>query len=73
MELVLANSGHSVQLGDIIGRGGEGTIYELQGRDAEAAKIYLQLPPREKVAKLQAMAQVPDAALLKIAAWPVGQ
>jgi len=63
-------TGSAYQLGRELGRGGEGSVYEVIGWPAQVAKIYHQLPDRKKQEKLSFMAQAGDAKLLSYAAWP---
>src|SRR4051794_24255972 len=61
----------SVPIGNLIGRGGEGTVYEVQGDPTLVAKIYHKRPLDDnQVAKLQAMVSVWSSPLETIAAWP---
>jgi len=41
-------TGSAYQLGRELGRGGEGSVYEVIGWPAQVAKIYHQLPDRKK-------------------------
>jgi len=65
-------SGQRIPLGQKLGSGGEGEVYEIPavGNDF-AAKIYHKPLPPEKQAKLRAMIQRGDDGLRKIAAWPL--
>jgi DNA-binding helix-hairpin-helix protein with protein kinase domain len=60
-----------VRTGEQIGAGGEGTVYEVQGRSDLAAKIYHQPPTPEKVEKLLALSRLGTGRLFKLSAWPV--
>lgn len=71
MKLWLTGSRTAIQLGAIVGRGGEGAVHEIAGMPGRVAKIYTKPPDALKLAKLTAMASVGDAQLLKVAAWPV--
>ncbi|MDM8532109.1 hypothetical protein QUF63_13135 [Anaerolineales bacterium HSG25] len=61
-----------IQLGDILGRGGEANVFEIVGRPGQVAKLYHQ-PTPEKEAKLTAMlANPPAVSNTHIAiAWPI--
>lgn len=60
-----------VPIGAQIGRGGEGSVYEVQNDPTLVAKIYHKRPlPEEQVAKLQAMVSCWSSPLETIAAWP---
>jgi len=60
-----------IPLGRQLGRGGEGSVYEVANHAELVAKIYHQRPNREQAEKLRVLAAVQDSALLKLAAWPV--
>ncbi|MGZ8908102.1 MAG: protein kinase domain-containing protein [Methylobacter sp.] len=65
-------SGKRIPLGQKLGSGGEGEVFEVPavGNDF-AAKIYHKSLPPEKQAKLRAMIQESDEGLRNIAAWPL--
>jgi DNA-binding helix-hairpin-helix protein with protein kinase domain len=63
--------GETIRLGPKVGAGGEGAVYEVEGRGEVVAKIYHETPPRERAEKLLALARLGNARLLKLAAWPV--
>jgi DNA-binding helix-hairpin-helix protein with protein kinase domain/Tfp pilus assembly protein PilF len=54
-----------------IGIGGEGQVYEVQGRDDLVVKLYHELPTMEKAEKLVALSRLGTERLLKLSAWPV--
>ena len=65
-------SGQPVTPGPLLGRGGEGSVYALQGaRAGHVAKIYHAPLPAEKQEKLALMARTATTGLLKITTWPV--
>jgi DNA-binding helix-hairpin-helix protein with protein kinase domain len=58
-------------IGTQIGRGGEGSVYELQSDPSLVAKVYHKRPlPEDQHAKLQAMVSCWSSPLETIAAWP---
>lgn len=60
-----------VKLGDEVGRGGEGSVFEVDGNPSLVVKVYHKTPlPDELVAKLRAMSAIWTPDLEKIAAWP---
>ena len=60
-----------IPLGEEIGRGGEGTVYDVEGEPDLVAKVFHKRPlPDDQVAKLQAMVSLWSAALEGISAWP---
>lgn len=65
----LANAGREIRLVGELGRGGEGTVYEIQGDASIVAKLYAKQSP-QKIAKLKVMPGVATPQLLKVAAWP---
>lgn len=69
-ELVYTSSGSPIRLGREIGRGGEGVVYEIEGRAEQVAKLYLSPVDSQKTAKLQTMVRKQTDALTKLAAWP---
>ena len=58
-------------LGRELGRGGEGTVYEIAGRLDKVAKVYHKPPDQTKARKLELMAAMQSASLLTLTAWPV--
>ncbi|MGD9636319.1 MAG: hypothetical protein AB7U97_23760, partial [Pirellulales bacterium] len=60
-----------VKLGDEVGRGGEGSVFEIDGNPSLVVKVYHKTPlPDDLVAKLRAMSAIWSPDLEKIAAWP---
>jgi len=74
MTSVVDQRGTALVLGAEIGRGGEGTIYAIDGDAARVAKIYHSkiAVDAARVAKLRVMIATGSAALRKVAAWPDG-
>src|SRR4051812_21460713 len=67
------DQGLAVVLGALIKRGGEGTVYQVQGRPDQVAKIYHpEAPPSSsKLGKLSALTRtVPNGSLRAVTAWP---
>jgi DNA-binding helix-hairpin-helix protein with protein kinase domain len=64
--------GRPLDLGDRIGKGGEGEVFEVAGHTDRVAKIYNSAPGPEQEEKLLAMARLRTDRLLKLTAWPVG-
>lgn len=62
--------GREVVLGAELGRGGEGSVYEIVGSQDRVAKVYHERVSRGKEAKLIAMAGLTSDALVRIGAWP---
>jgi DNA-binding helix-hairpin-helix protein with protein kinase domain len=60
-----------VPLGKQLGRGGEGSVYEVENDPALVAKVYHKTPLSvEQVAKLHALAYCWSSSLEAISAWP---
>ena len=65
----LANGGREIRLSGELGRGGEGTVFEIQGDASIVGKVYAK-QSQQKIAKLKAMPGLATPQLLKVAAWP---
>lgn len=63
--------GGPVPLGEKLGRGGEGSVYEVANRPNMVAKVYHEHIASEKAAKIEAMAAMKTDRLLSLTAWPV--
>lgn len=66
----VTGQGASIQLGRELGKGGEGSVYEVPACPGQVAKLYHQVPDAKKQAKLRFMAATADEQLLSYAAWP---
>lgn len=60
-----------VRLGQLLGKGGEGRIYEVDGQPAVVAKLYLKDIPPEHAEKLGVMLQLVTPKLASLTAWPI--
>lgn len=68
---VVDSRGRPVALGALLGKGGEGTVFEVRGADA-AAKIYdREDVRRERAPKVEAMVKLWPAGLGEVVAWPL--
>jgi DNA-binding helix-hairpin-helix protein with protein kinase domain len=67
---LLTSAGTPLRLGRELGRGGEGAVYAVAGRDGQVAKVYHRPPDARKQAKLAFMAAHAERALLDYSAWP---
>lgn len=68
---VVDADGEKHLLDELIGKGGEGSVFAIDGKPSLAAKIFHQSPlTHETTAKLQAMAARRTQGLDGIAAWP---
>jgi DNA-binding helix-hairpin-helix protein with protein kinase domain len=69
--ILVDSHGRPIALGRQIGRGGEGSVYEVEGEPSLVVKVYHQMPlPADQVAKLQALVARWSHALEAISAWP---
>ncbi|MCB1919234.1 MAG: hypothetical protein KDJ28_04540 [Candidatus Competibacteraceae bacterium] len=66
-----SGAGHSIELGRLLGQGGEGAVHEIAGRPGFVAKVYHQPTYPDQALKLESMARQVHPGLLDIAAWPV--
>lgn len=64
------NVGRPIELGHLIGRGGEGSVHLVAGQPEMLAKIYLTPPDAERVQKITAMARRHDVEFETVCAWP---
>jgi DNA-binding helix-hairpin-helix protein with protein kinase domain len=62
--------GKAVLLGRVLGRGGEGVVYELSASASDVAKIYLQKPDATHASKLSWMVKGATPNLTRSCAWP---
>ena len=68
--LAYTKSGAVIRLGNKLGTGGEGSVYEIAGNSRQVAKIYHRIPDAGRQAKLRYMADSSNAQLLRYASWP---
>jgi DNA-binding helix-hairpin-helix protein with protein kinase domain len=66
-----ASNGATVNLGQLLGRGGEGTVHAVIGAPKLVAKVYLKTPDAAKSEKLKLMIRGKSEGLLGVAAWPI--
>lgn len=71
MQFTLARARTSIQLGQELGRGGEGAVFAIEGRQHQVAKLYFSPIDSRKSQKLIVMAETASPSLLKVAAWPI--
>lgn len=69
---LIDDKGRQVVLGKQLGRGGEATVYAIDGEPGIVAKVYHRQLDQEKTEKLSRMVELQSERLLKLAAWPVG-
>lgn len=66
-----ASSGKVVRLGPVLGKGGEGTVYAIDGDSQLAAKLYLRGLAKDRREKIAAMAQAGWHKAAKHVAFPI--
>jgi DNA-binding helix-hairpin-helix protein with protein kinase domain len=71
MRAVNDSNGKPIVLGSEIGKGGEGSVYELPSYPTLVAKIYHRPVKGIKAEKLTAMVRAGTPDVLKISAWPI--
>ena len=64
------SKGAAVEIGRELGRGGEGSVFEIPSHGSQVAKLYHKQPDAKKQAKLTFMAGTADQQLLSYLAWP---
>ncbi len=67
----LTSKSDVIRLGERIGAGGEGVVYEVLDRSDLVAKIYHVPPPPEKAEKIIALSRLGNKRLFNLSAWPV--
>ncbi|MES2642385.1 MAG: hypothetical protein V4850_23075 [Myxococcota bacterium] len=60
----------TITIGAELGRGGEGTVFEVQGRPDRVAKVFHTVPETESRDKLSAMVRAGRSDLTAFCAWP---
>jgi DNA-binding helix-hairpin-helix protein with protein kinase domain len=68
--ILLDDKGNAVRLGSMVGRGGEGAIYEIVGRSDRLAKVYHRPVDARLASKIRAMASLYNVQIENVAAWP---
>src|SRR5258708_28260239 len=63
--------GQFVNLGSELKRGGEGTVYEVEGHSDLVAKVYHKEVRPNNTEKLSTMVSFRTERLLKLSAWPI--
>jgi DNA-binding helix-hairpin-helix protein with protein kinase domain len=68
---VIDSQGRPVPLGAILGKGGEGTVYEVRQSSTTAAKVYHKPLTADRSEKIRVMVRMRTDALSKLMSWPV--
>ncbi|MCQ6281285.1 helix-hairpin-helix domain-containing protein [Bacillus sp. EB600] len=63
------SNGNMIKIGKVIGKGGEGTVYEVLGKPGAVVKIYHKID-EERSKKITCMTNLKNERLLKYTAWP---
>lgn len=66
----VTSKGAPTQIGRELGRGGEGSVFEVPALPSQVAKIYHKPQDQKKQDKLRFMAESADQQLLSYVAWP---
>ena len=69
---VIDPTGRQLRLGNLLGMGGEGAVYEIADAPELVAKIYHSPLSKVRAAKIQLMPSFSNDAVKKLAAWPIG-
>ncbi|TBL69771.1 protein kinase domain-containing protein [Paenibacillus thalictri] len=67
----IIGNGRAVYLGDELGRGGEGSVYEVKSDSTVVAKVYHQSISVLKQEKIKTMVGLKNESLLGFTTWPV--
>src|SRR5262249_38486399 len=68
---VVDSQGRLISLGSVLGRGGEGTIYEVDQTTSNVAKVYHKPLSQDRTDKIRTMAGMRSDALAKCTSWPI--
>jgi DNA-binding helix-hairpin-helix protein with protein kinase domain len=69
---IVDTSGRVVRLGNELGRGGEGTVFQVASASQQAAKIYHEPLNRERADKIRVMSSLlRDHPITRLTAWPI--
>jgi DNA-binding helix-hairpin-helix protein with protein kinase domain len=68
---VVDSQGRPIPLGSVLGKGGEGTVYEIKQTTATVAKVYHKPLSQDRTDKIRTMAGMRTDALGKLTSWPV--
>lgn len=67
---LVTSGGVPINIGRELGKGGEGSVFEVPAMQGQVAKLYHQQPDSKKQSKLTFMASSVDQQLLNYVAWP---
>lgn len=66
------DTGRRIELSEVVGKGGEGTIYKIKGDSTHVVKIYKHPLSSQKIDKIRTMVGLKGSQLPTQSAWPVG-
>jgi DNA-binding helix-hairpin-helix protein with protein kinase domain len=72
MSRLTDQNGQSLNLGERIGKGGEGEVYRIVGRPDTVAKIYYPHVAQKRAKKIPAMLPLTTSGIRNFCAWPTG-
>jgi DNA-binding helix-hairpin-helix protein with protein kinase domain len=64
------NDGGQVRLGNLLGEGGEGAVFDIAGDPSRVAKVYFK-SSEDRRAKLRALLETSSAAIHQVCTWPL--
>ena len=64
-------TGQMIRLGNLLGRGGEGKVYQLAEVESLVVKVYDRAPNPQTCRKLETLCSIWNADLSSVCAWPV--
>jgi len=67
---LIDSQGRRIRIGQLIGRGGEGAVYEVEASNLVAKVYHAPLSP-ERSEKIRLMASLRNDQLLRLTAWPI--
>lgn len=68
---VVDSQGTPIPIGVVLGKGGEGTVYEVRQTSVTVAKVYHRPLSQDRTDKIRVMASMRTEALGKLTSWPV--
>jgi DNA-binding helix-hairpin-helix protein with protein kinase domain len=68
---VVDSQGRQIILGAVLGKGGEGTVYEVKQESSTVAKVYHKPLNRDRTDKIRLMAHMRTDVLSKFTSWPM--
>jgi DNA-binding helix-hairpin-helix protein with protein kinase domain len=68
---IVDSQGKPISLGAVLGKGGEGVVFEVKQTTSTVAKVYHKPLSPERADKIRAMTRMRTEALAKLTSWPV--